>query len=749
MAPFGGHAQSDTLVPVQKPAKDLARVWDLYNEGVYAYRKIPGTVEVYKVGSELSGTMANWKDSLLASENGAEADKAIQQRVDQLLQLKDKAQFIEAQLRNSAAHFENILKDSVFVTGHVNDTVERQTLSGLRAQALDMERLCKARADSLFQLSQNIDKEAQEARALLSGAHEAGGLDTQKDARGAKFIWAAKNKFDQKDLIASFKKNQNFDVKKYLLDSEWGERMFLLLISFGFAYWAYTNLKKLGGLPSDDGTVPPVVLTRRFWPIALAAGLVFFFTLLPFFESALPSLLLQCVQLFGLLSLAFYVNRAKGKGSSYKWYLGFALFFFLFLTINNFISSGFVIRVIVLGVNIAALFLVLKYKKRLQESGLLKRWTKYLLYLFSILNVLGLVFNIWGKVDAARICNIAGLAGIAYYAQLAGFIEVVNDAMALQFRYSEQRNGFFSRLNKEKTLGLLNKLLYLISIYLWVFVLSMHAGFIDVLSKTLSVFLNKKHQLGSIPFTWGNVLMCTVILLIANWLQKHLPLFFSDAPTMVYGSQGNEKRSTKMALVRLIIVVVSFFLAISALGLSMDKLTVILGALTVGIGLGLQNIFNNFVSGIILIFEKPFRVGDYIELADKKGKVKDIGIRSSTLLTQDGAELIIPNGDLLSGRLVNWTLTTGQSKCTLKIQVAQPENIGRLKEIIKDELSHIRYVVKNMPQEILYNSFAAGTVELAVSCWIASVYNESKFKSELLERLFERCRKEEIAINGS
>src|SRR6202000_2291013 len=99
-----------------------------------------------------------------------------------------------------------------------------------------------------------------------------------------------------------------------------------------------------------------------------------------------------------------------------------------------------------------------------------------------------------------------------------------------------------------------------------------------------------------------------------------------------------------------------FLLAVAASGLSVDRITVILGALGVGVGLGLQNIVNNFVSGIILIFDRPVRIGDTVEVADKKGRVKEISIRTSTLLTDEGAEVIIPNGDVLPSRIVTWTL---------------------------------------------------------------------------------------------
>jgi potassium efflux system protein len=207
-----------------------------------------------------------------------------------------------------------------------------------------------------------------------------------------------------------------------------------------------------------------------------------------------------------------------------------------------------------------------------------------------------------------------------------------------------------------------------------------------------------------------------------------------------------EHKSSKVALIRLVIIVVGVLFAVMASGLPMDRLTVILGALGVGIGLGMQNIVNNFVSGIILIFEKPFRIGDYVELADKKGKVKDIGIRSSKLLTPQGSEVIIPNGDFLSGRLVNWTLSHDYVKSELIFKVSSETDLEALNKLIAEEVKQTTHVMDGLPVEILLNGIAAGSVELKVMAWVQSIYAEPAFKSELLSRLMKRLNEAEIKL---
>ena len=106
-----------------------------------------------------------------------------------------------------------------------------------------------------------------------------------------------------------------------------------------------------------------------------------------------------------------------------------------------------------------------------------------------------------------------------------------------------------------------------------------------------------------------------------------------------------------------VILLVGFFVALGALGIDLTKVTILAGAFSVGIGFGLQNVINNFVSGLILLFERPIKVGDVIEVGGNLGEVSRIGIRASVIRTADGSEVIVPNGSLISSQVTNWTFS--------------------------------------------------------------------------------------------
>ena len=133
-----------------------------------------------------------------------------------------------------------------------------------------------------------------------------------------------------------------------------------------------------------------------------------------------------------------------------------------------------------------------------------------------------------------------------------------------------------------------------------------------------------------------------------------------------------------------LILVVGFFVAMAALGLDMTKFTILAGAFTVGVGFGLQNIFNNFVSGLILLFERPVQVGDVIEIEGTAGMVERIGMRASVVRTPNGSEIIVPNSKLISERLVNWTFSDRQRGIEVAVSVVLGSDPKRVVEVLEN-----------------------------------------------------------------
>jgi small-conductance mechanosensitive channel len=162
---------------------------------------------------------------------------------------------------------------------------------------------------------------------------------------------------------------------------------------------------------------------------------------------------------------------------------------------------------------------------------------------------------------------------------------------------------------------------------------------------------------------------------------------------------------------RYAIIAIGFVAAVSVLGVPLDRVTIVLSALGVGIGFGLQNLVNNFVSGFVLLTERPIRLRDKVEIDDILGNVSSIGIRASTIRTFDGAEVIVPNGDLISGRVINWTLAARQQRVTIPLGVAYGTDPNQVLGILRKVAEANEKVFKNPAPLALFRGFGESSLD--------------------------------------
>src|SRR5262249_10137490 len=170
-------------------------------------------------------------------------------------------------------------------------------------------------------------------------------------------------------------------------------------------------------------------------------------------------------------------------------------------------------------------------------------------------------------------------------------------------------------------------------------------------------------------------------------------------------------------LTRYGLLLVGFLLALATLGLDLTRITVLLSALGLGIGFGLQQIMNNFVSGLILLFERPVQVGDSIQLGDLGGDVLRIGMRSSTLRTPQGAEVIVPNSKLIEDKVTNWTLSDRRRRIELDIGVTGDTDPERIITLLVDIARRDPRVSSSPPPEALLIRFSEASADFQLRFW--------------------------------
>jgi small-conductance mechanosensitive channel len=166
-----------------------------------------------------------------------------------------------------------------------------------------------------------------------------------------------------------------------------------------------------------------------------------------------------------------------------------------------------------------------------------------------------------------------------------------------------------------------------------------------------------------------------------------------------------------------LVITAGFLLAVAAAGVDLSQLTIIVGALGVGIGFGLQNVVNNFVSGLILLFERPVNLGDRIDLDTLSGTVTDIGIRASVVRTWQGADVIVPNATLISNNLVNWTLTDLERRMEITVGVAYGTPPGRVLEILLGVARNHPGVLESPAPVALFTGFGSSSLDFELRAW--------------------------------
>ena len=195
------------------------------------------------------------------------------------------------------------------------------------------------------------------------------------------------------------------------------------------------------------------------------------------------------------------------------------------------------------------------------------------------------------------------------------------------------------------------------------------------------------------------------------------------------------------SLLNYIILALGFVLALGIVGVNLNRVTVLAGAFGVGIGFGLQNVVNNFVSGLILLFERPLHVGDSIEVGDLLGEVRRIGIRASTVHTWHGSDIIVPNADLISKQVTNWTLSDRLRRIDLPMGInysAPPRQVIGILEAAAGE--HPDVLKDPMPQG-LFTGYGDSSINFELRFWTDRFDDWPRIRSDVAVAVYDAVLK--------
>lgn len=623
-------------------------------------------------------------------------------------------------------------------------------------------------------------------------------VGTRAFGKERRYLWeprspgVVRKNFSKDDFQQSIDSERQ--LTKYYFANSRSNRLWLLLTGLLFFFWIgynFRSLRKLGRLEAIESFHFQYV---KPWPFS--AALIFMLSLAPLFDLHAPAIYIETIEFLLMVLLTLMFRKRLPRYLFYGW----CIFILLFLSVPVIRILGLPVSMqrwadliqnifsVVVGVfflfnprklsGLARFSWLKKPDKAILSSGPrgsavasspdlpgsviasspdapgpaatagMPRWSRIIFYaggLYVFFNVLAVLCNLFGRVTLSQIFGATAIYAFAQTVSLLVFTQSVVEAFLLQIQSSRIRKSYPEQFDVESVSKSIQRFAIALAILLWLIVFTTNLNVFDTLNDLLAGFFNDPRQVGSFNFTIGEIALFLGIIWTANFLQKYITYFFGDTgDDAAFDDKGQRSR---LLVTRLILLVGGFLLAVAASGLPVDRITVILGALGVGIGLGLQSIVNNFVSGIILIFDRPLRIGDTVEIGDKKGRVKEIGIRSSTLLTDEGAEVIIPNGDVLSHNIVNWTLSNNNVRVSLSFTIDKPphpEDIGadEIKEIIKANPN----VLERKEPEILLSNISSKSIQINVFFWSKDFNKTTAMAGDVRTKIYEHFEKKGITV---
>ncbi|SHH27660.1 mechanosensitive ion channel family protein [Flavobacterium defluvii] len=446
-----------------------------------------------------------------------------------------------------------------------------------------------------------------------------------------------------------------------------------------------------------------------------------------------PALFLELLQLgsLGVLTIIFK-NDWSGK-SMRNWLLLFGLFFALCF-LDLFIEVGLFQRCSFIIINALGIRYGLVQIKSLKDQLYIKGFFKWASIIFIGLNGLSILYNLFGRVSLSNMLSLTAFISLTQIVALSVLLKIILEIILLQIYTTRVKRGIEKIFDFENLSDTLKKPFIIIISYMWLVVIASNLNIWESLRSSIGNLLSRPNTIGSITFTLGNIVLFFIIVWAAHLLQNYVAYFFGEIEDE-NEENINKRQHSKLLITRLIVLIVGYLLAVAASGMPLDKLSILLGALGVGVGLGLQNVVNNFVSGIILIFDKPIQIGDVIDISSESGRVKSMGLRTTKINAPNGAEIIIPNGNLLSQNITNWTYTDNFKLVEIAIEISGDAAPDDINATILNSLESIALVNNTKTPQIYYNSISDGKFKIQIKFW-CSIYRTEETISTAKQVLF-------------
>jgi potassium-dependent mechanosensitive channel len=418
------------------------------------------------------------------------------------------------------------------------------------------------------------------------------------------------------------------------------------------------------------------------------------------------------------------------------------------LTASLPVVARFLFLVQMLGGLCFVIWLLRSGKLAVAESGMTKRFSQALSAIAKIglvVFAVAILANILGYTNLGTLLGVCYIRSIFLAAMFYVVLRILEGFLiiALQVRPLGALRGvqLHRDMLQRRTIGFLEFLAFLC----WLSLILNFIGLRNPLLAKIGEILNANVGLGSMNISLGRILAFAVAVWASFLISKFLR-FLLEADVYQHFHLARGLPYAISTMLHYSILIIGFFVALGALGIDLTKVTILAGAFSVGVGFGLQNIINNFVSGLILLFERPIKIGDVIEIGGTVGEVRRIGIRACVIRTADGSEIIVPNGSLISSQVTNWTFSDRARAVDVSVNILPGTDSQKVTELLKSVAASQPGIAKEPVPLVYVVSFTAGAITFQLRAWTDRYQDWAQVKSDLAVAVNEALFKEKIGI---
>jgi len=341
---------------------------------------------------------------------------------------------------------------------------------------------------------------------------------------------------------------------------------------------------------------------------------------------------------------------------------------------------------------------------------------KFISILYMLLLVISIIANVIGMVALSNYVTKAVMVSLTFGVVIYLAIKVFTSIFILIFKFRSTTNIKTLTTLIMATHQRIRPLFNFIGLLFWLFFTLKGFELYDYILNGYNDIIAMEWRLGEMTISLGGILAFAGILIFTLIISKIATALFRDEWMVNVLPRG---LAPAISLVlRIVVIGIGLYTGFTAAGVDLSKLGFLLGALGVGIGFGLQNVVLNFVSGLILAFERPINIGDTIEVDMEMGVVTNIGVRSSNIRAYTGAEVIIPNGDLISKKVVNWTLSNRNRRSKIAMKTSPDADPERVIELFNEiALEQPTTSSEPAPETLFYGYGPDGNLNFALMYW--------------------------------